>query len=109
MAQRTVAQKMGVKEGSRAHLVNAPASALDALQLPELELPGMLSGKFDYLHLFVTTQQQLRSGFGELRDHLNPGGMLWVSWPRFVRGLIASSVPVPRPWCPWSGQERALA
>jgi hypothetical protein len=82
MAQRTVSQKMGVKEGSRAHLVNVPASALDALRLPELELPGALSGKFDYLHLFVTTQQRLRSGFGELRDHLDSRGMLWVSWPK---------------------------
>ncbi|WP_152514431.1 hypothetical protein [Nocardiopsis valliformis] len=49
MAQRTVSQKMGVKEGSRAHLVNVPASVLDALRLPELELSGTLSGKFDYL------------------------------------------------------------
>lgn len=73
---------MGVKEGSRAHLVNVPSPALDALQLPQLELPGTLSGKFDYLHLFVTTQQELRSGFSELRDHLNTGGMLWVSWPK---------------------------
>lgn len=82
MAQRTVAQKMGIKEGSRAHLVGAPDSALAELRLPELELPGTLSGSFDYLHLFALSQKELRQGFAELRDHLNPGGMLWVSWPK---------------------------
>nr|WP_017584278.1 hypothetical protein [Nocardiopsis valliformis] len=48
---------------------------------PELEAPAFTRGRL-HLHLFVTTQQQLRSDFGELRDHLNPRGMLWVSWPK---------------------------
>lgn len=82
MAQRTVSQKMGVKEGSRAHLVNVPASAFDILRLPELEISGALSGKFDYLHLFVTTQQRLRSGFGELRDTSTPEGCSGSPGPR---------------------------
>ncbi|MGW5879709.1 hypothetical protein ACWFMI_24465 [Nocardiopsis terrae] len=82
MAQRTVAQKMGVRAGSRAHLVGAPDTALAELRLPELELPGSLSGTFDSLHLFATGQRELRSAFTELRDHLAPGGMLWVSWPK---------------------------
>lgn len=82
MTQRTVAQKMGIKEGSRAHLVGAPDGVLAGIRLPELDLPGELTGPFDYLHLFTTGQRQLREGFPELRDHLRPSGMLWVSWPK---------------------------
>ncbi len=35
-ARRTVAQKMGIKPGIRAHLVAAPSPAVLALQLPTL-------------------------------------------------------------------------
>ncbi|WP_218013692.1 DUF3052 domain-containing protein [Georgenia sp. 311] len=79
---RTVAEKMGVRAGSRAHLVGAPAEAVAAMRLPELDLAADLTGAFDYLHLFVTRQEDMRAGFGPLRDHLAPDGRLWVSWPK---------------------------
>jgi len=79
---RTVAEKMGVRAGSRAHLVGAPAEAVAAMRLPELDLADDLTGVFDHLHLFVTRQDDMRAGFGPLRDHLAPGGRLWVSWPK---------------------------
>lgn len=85
MAQRTVAQTMGSEEGSRAHLVGAPDTALTELGLPKHELPGSLSGSFDYLHLYVLSQKELTQSFAECRDHLNPGGKLWVSWPKYDR------------------------
>lgn len=73
---------MGVAPGSRAHFVDAPADATTAMQLPELDLADELTGEFDYLHLFATTQDDLRRDFPELSDHLRQGGMLWVSWPK---------------------------
>ena len=79
---RTVAQKMGVKPGLRAYLRDAPATAVTAMGLPDLDVPETLTGELDYLHLFVVTQDRLREQFGELRDRLRPGGMLWVSWPK---------------------------
>jgi hypothetical protein len=82
MDQRTVAQKMGIAKGCRAHLFGVPGTALTELALPELELSGSLAGDFDYLHLFVLSQKELRLRFAEFRDHLKPGGMLWVSWPK---------------------------
>ncbi|WP_040702842.1 hypothetical protein [Nocardiopsis salina] len=82
MSPRTVAQKMGVRPGSRAHLAHAPTHAIHALDLPELERPDHLEGTFDYLHLFTTTQEHLRTHSPLLREHLARGGMLWVSWPK---------------------------
>ncbi|MGW0502463.1 hypothetical protein [Micromonospora sp. NPDC003241] len=79
---RTVAQKMGVKPGSRAYLDAAPTSAVEALRLPELDVTDTLTGEFDYLHLFVTTQEEMRHRFPVLREHLRRGGMLWLSWPK---------------------------
>ena len=38
MTGRTVAQKMGIKPGWRAHLVDVPDGVLDALGLPPLDV-----------------------------------------------------------------------
>ncbi|WP_251838055.1 hypothetical protein [Oceanitalea stevensii] len=77
---RTVAEKMGVRAGSRAHVVGAPEAALAALDLPELD--HAQGGDLDYAHLFVTRQDEMRAAFPPLRDRLAPGATLWVSWPK---------------------------
>lgn len=38
MTSRTVAQKMGIREGSRAYFVDAPRTELDAMALPLLDV-----------------------------------------------------------------------
>lgn len=79
---RTVAQKMGIRENSRAFIHNAPDDVLAALSLPYLNLSPDLTGELDYLHLFATSRAELDAAFPALRDHLGQGGMLWVSWPK---------------------------
>jgi hypothetical protein len=73
---------MGVKAGMRAFFMNAPQSALEAINLPSLEIGSALHGEFDYLHFFTTTQAEMDAIFPKLRLHLKPKGMLWVSWPK---------------------------
>lgn len=75
-----VAKKMGIKEGTRAYLVNAPAEVVEAIDLPPLELAGTLSGEFDYIHFFARSQAEFHDIFPRLKPHLKPAGMLWVSW-----------------------------
>ena len=79
---RTVAQKMGLREGMRAYFFNAPVSALEAIRFPELKVNQTLRGEFDYIHLFTTSQPEMDSVFPRLVRHLKKTGMLWVSWPK---------------------------
>jgi hypothetical protein len=79
---RAISQKMGVKEGMRAFFVNAPKSALEAIDLPSLDIGSELRGEFDYLHLFTKTQAEMEDIFPKLKRHLKPTGMLWISWPK---------------------------
>lgn len=79
---KTVAQKMGIKENSSAHFVNAPDDALADIQFPEINISKTLDGEFDYIHLFVKSQDELREVFPKLKKHLQLNGMLWVSWPK---------------------------
>ncbi len=79
---RDVSQKMGVKEGMRTFFVDAPKSALEAINLPSLTMGSELQGEFDYLHFFTITQAEMDELFPKLKRHLKPTGMLWVSWPK---------------------------
>ena len=90
---RSVSQKMGVRPGARAHLVGAPPEAVAAMELPPLDLSDEPVGDFDYLHLFVTRQEEMQAAFGPLRDVLRPGGMLWVSWPK--GGRLGTDLTLP--------------
>jgi hypothetical protein len=80
--QRSVAQKMGIKDGMRAYIAGAPAAALRVIDLPPLDLGLTLRGDFNYIHLFVLTQAEMADAFPRLKTHLGTGGMLWVSWPK---------------------------
>jgi hypothetical protein len=79
---KTVSQKMGIKENSRAVFVNADKEALEHINLPALDIPTKLEEEFDYIHLFVKTQTEFIDYFPKLKPHLKPNGMLWVSWPK---------------------------
>ena len=79
---RTVADKMGIKPGIRALLRHAPDGIADDLKLPDVSLETRLSGVFGYLHLFVTQVDDLNAEFPEMKEHLAPGGVFYVSWPK---------------------------
>lgn len=79
---KPVSAKMGIKQGVRAIFINAPADAIEALELPSLDLDTELSGDFDYIHFFATNQTELHEKFPALKDYLKQTGMLWVSWSK---------------------------
>ena len=73
---------MGIKENGRAIFIDAPQDTIRTIDPPHLELSVRLSGLFDYIHYFVTSQATLDKKFPKLREHLKPRGSLWVSWPK---------------------------
>ena len=79
---RTVSQKMGVKENSKAYFVNSDEEAIENLDLPNLDISKKLDNEFDYIHLFVKTQSEILEHFPKLKQNLITNGMLWVSWPK---------------------------
>ena len=94
MTDRTVAQKMGIKPGWRTHVIGAPEGVVDAMGLPPLKIEEALTGEFDYLHLFVRTQAQMRQEFPALVPHLAPQGKLWLSWPKGRK--LGSDLTLPK-------------
>jgi len=80
--ERSVAEKMGIKESSKAILVNADEEAIKNIKLPVLDIATKLENDFDYIHLFVKKQSEFIEQFPKLKDYLKPTGILWVSWPK---------------------------
>jgi hypothetical protein len=75
-------KKIGFKSGMRAILVKAPPEAAKALGVPKGDISKRLTGSFDYIHLFAKHRRELDAKFPALKKRLDPGGMLWVSWPK---------------------------
>lgn len=80
--KRSVAQKMGIREGMHAFFKNAAEGVQNTLELPALKINSDGAGCLDYIHLFVKTQAELSVLFPAFKPRLEPAGMLWVSWPK---------------------------
>ncbi len=81
---KNLIDKLGVKSGTRVIVMRAPAGYIDLL--PDLEtranVASRLSGRFDFIQYFATSVEQLEAVMPNLALHLEPGGMLWVSWAK---------------------------
>lgn len=91
---KSVAEKMGIREGARAFFVNAPAESVEAIDLPPLERIDTLTGEFDYIHFFAKSQQELNETFPKLKPHLKATGSLWVSWAK--SGKLGTDLTLPK-------------
>lgn len=92
--QKSVSQKMGTKENMRSLFVNAPKEALEAMELPKLDVATERKGQFDYIHMFVKSASEFKEHFSSLKSHLAPTGRMWVSWPK--KGQMESDLSLPR-------------
>lgn len=83
----TQADKLGLKEGSRVSLVDAPAGwTLDAPPPIEFVRPG---DPADVVILFSRVAAGLSDAMLELGRDIFPKGSLWVAWPRKAAGHVS--------------------
>jgi hypothetical protein len=79
-----LAKKLGIKEGTRLLLVDAPDQYLALLEpLPAgVQLDAQLSGATDIVQIFSTRRMELEQLLLDYRHKLKPNGAIWVSWPK---------------------------
>ena len=82
-------KKLGIKEGSRIGLVNAPKGFQSELgELPEnAEFVARLKNSLDIILFFVLTQRELARDFSKLAKKLVADGMIWIAWPKKSSGV----------------------
>lgn len=80
-----LAKKLGIKEDFSVLVLNAPEQYWHLFtDLPDnLNIEhGFGRDKMDFIHLFLTTQEEMLLQSGPCKEHLKPNGSLWVSWPK---------------------------
>lgn len=77
-------KKLGLKETTRLHLINAPSDYEWLLgQLPAgLLRDTKLTKATTIVHLFVTQRRDLTTKLKKLRNAIAPDAAVWVSWPK---------------------------
>ena len=81
-------KKLGIKNGFRVRLANAPAEVRAELReaLAECKVVKQENG-LDFVMLFTNSREELAKDFLAMAKLLVPAGMLWVSWPRQSSGV----------------------
>ena len=82
-------KKLGIKEGSRVGLVNAPKNFRDELgELPDgVEFVKRLTDSLDIIIFFVLSERELAIDFARLAGKLKKNGMIWIAWPKKSSGV----------------------
>jgi hypothetical protein len=85
-----LAQKLGIKPGSRLLLVGAPIGFV-----PE-PLPNDVTvrrrrgaGQYEVVILFCPDARRLHAGFAALVEAITTAGALWVCWPKKASGVVS--------------------
>ena len=82
-------KKLGIKDGFRVSLIDAPAEVIAELK-PSLENCKIAKDgetPLDFVMLFTKSGTALKREFGRITKSLAPAGMLWVSWPKKTSGV----------------------
>jgi len=93
-------KKLGIKEGSRIALVNAPKDFKSHLgELPDkVEFVKRPTKALDIVLFFVLSKRELVRDFTKLAEKLATNGMIWIAWPKKSSGVTTdlSFEPVQR-------------
>jgi hypothetical protein len=84
-----LAKKLGIKEGSRIALINAPKDFESGLnQLPDnVQFIKRPTKSLDIILLFVLTERALARDFAKFAATLTANGMIWIAWPKKNSGV----------------------
>ena len=77
-------KKLGIKEGFKIKVVNAPDNYLNLLPgLPEnIEWVSDRGVRKNFIHYFATDSRQLERDIVSLKHEIVENGIIWISWPK---------------------------
>ena len=84
-------KKLGIKDGFRLALLNAPADVKSELasSFKKCRLLTLTAGALDFVFLFAKSRAELESELTSAACSLAPAGMLWISWPKKSSGVAS--------------------
>jgi hypothetical protein len=88
-SKRSLAEKLGIKEGFRIAILNPPENYTPVLGALPAGVTVDDRGRtgMDLIHCFVMSKREAASAIWALKDNISPSGALWVSWPKASSGV----------------------
>ncbi len=77
-------KKIGIKDGDRVLVVNAPRNLPDELRD---YADGQPKKEIDVVVLFAMSQAEFRDEFLKAAKKIQPDGMIWIAWPKKASGI----------------------
>ncbi len=95
MSDKSIAQRLYIKEGYKVLLVNAPENYRKALgALPKnAKLVGKLDDSVDLVQLFVANKRDLEKQVARLKPNLTPRVVVWIS---YLKGTAKTKTDINR-------------
>ena len=84
MPDKTVAQKLLIKENYKVVFINEPKNYIAILgELPiNVTILAEPNTSVDLIQFFVTSKKELEENLNDLKSNLSPKGLLWVTYPK---------------------------
>ncbi len=84
MSDKTVAQKLLIKENYKVLFINEPENYKAILgDLPKnVTILSEPTKSVDFIQFFVSSNVELKDGLIELKQYLSPKALLWVTYPK---------------------------
>jgi hypothetical protein len=82
-------EKLGLKPGYKAFVWNAPDGYQAELKplKSSIDLKSSLKGPLDFIHFFTISRAELEKHLPTLKQELDYGGCVWISWPKRSSGV----------------------
>jgi hypothetical protein len=85
-----LAQKLGIKEGSRVLVIDDPGAFIEWLApVPEDVVIGARLRKADVVVVFCRNSSDLKRGLARALRAIPPDGSVWVAWPKKSSGVVS--------------------
>jgi hypothetical protein len=81
LSDKSVADRLLIKKGSRIKIIGAPDGYVDALGYAG----GAESGdprSLDLIQAFVKSRLELEELLAQVKSELQPGGIIWITYPK---------------------------
>jgi hypothetical protein len=77
---KPLADKLGLKDGMKVNFIHVPKDYSRWIGPVFSQIKKTRNAPWSFVHLFTNKTAELESGLLNLRQQIEPHGMIWVSW-----------------------------
>ena len=84
---KPLSAKLGLKQGMRATIINAPEHLAGLLDDVWMDIHHVALEVANYVHVFAHSGDEVRGLATQLREVFDSNEVLWISWPKKTSGV----------------------